>query len=71
MAWHRKSESEYPGDNSSFENADHENNFEVEKVGRINSVVFNHVDSDYTNTNSNNSDQADSNNDSADVWALN
>ena len=30
----KKSESKKPGDNSIFEKFEHENNFEVEKVGR-------------------------------------
>ena len=33
-------------ENNIFENDEHENNFEVEKVGRKNSVIWNHKHSD-------------------------
>ena len=76
--WHctEKSESKHPGYNIIFENAERENNFEVEKVGRKRSVIFNHVDSNHINTNSNhsnhvNSNHADWNNDSSNVRASN
>ena len=46
MLWHgsSKTESENPGENSIFKNAERENNFEVEKLGET-SVLFNHTDS--------------------------
>ena len=61
--WHgaSKSESENSGGNNGFKNADCKNNYEVEKVGRKNSVILNHVDFNHINTNSNNSNHADSN----------
>ena len=46
MAWGRKKiESGNLRSNNIFESADRENNFEVEKVGRENSVTWNHKDS--------------------------
>ena len=45
--WHgkAKNESEKLGGNKSFENAERENNFEVEKVGHQNSLIWHHKDS--------------------------
>ena len=47
LSWNgaEKSESENLGGNHIFENAERKNIFEVEKVGRKNSVIFNHKDS--------------------------
>ena len=58
-----KSESENPEFNSIFKNAWCKNNFEVETFGRKNSVILNHVDSNYINTVSN---HANSNHDNSD-----
>ena len=81
--WHgaSKSESENLGGNNGFENAERKNNFEVEKVGRKNSVILNHIDFNHINTNSDNSNHANLNqfiqddsttiHDSADSFALN
>ena len=41
-----KSEGENLGGNKNFENTEQENNFEAEKVGRKNSVIWNQNDSD-------------------------
>ena len=62
-----KSESENLGGNRIFENAEHKNNFEVEKVGRKNSAIWNHKDSnsidvDPNHTNLNQHITADSTN---------
>ena len=48
LPWHgaAKSEIENFVGNKLFENAEHENIFEVEKVGAQNSVIWNHKDSD-------------------------
>ena len=53
-----KSESENLGGNNIFENSEWENNFEVEKIVRKNSVILNHkysdsihIDPDYADTN--------------------
>ena len=46
-----KSESENPGYNIIFEIAERENNFEVEKDGRKDSVILNHANSNRINTN--------------------
>ena len=86
-SWHgKKSEIENPEGNTIFKNTGRENNFEVEKFGHKNYVIFNHVNSNNINTDSNHSNHADSNhtnlnklvtadltiiNDSADVRALN
>ena len=48
-----KSESENHGDNIIFENAERENSFEVEKVGREGFVILNQVNTNYISTNSN------------------
>ena len=81
--WHgeAKSKSENTGGNSIFKNSERGNNFEVEKVGRKNSVILNHVDSNHTNSNHVNSNHYESNqlvpsdlttlNDSDDVRELN
>ena len=55
-----KSEIENPGSNIIFKNAERKNNFEVEKVGRKNSVILNCVNSNNINTDPNhiNSNQA-------------
>ena len=76
MTWLSKCESENPGDNIIFENADRENNFEAEKGGHKNSVVLNHVDLNHINTDLNQSDNVDSNHadlnkDSSDIRELN
>ena len=77
-SWHvaAKIESENPGDNSIFENYERENNFQVEKFGRENSVILNnvnlnHIDTDLDQSNHIYSNHADSNNDSSEVCALN
>ena len=60
LSWHgvEKSESENLGGNNIFENAERKNNFEVEKVGRKNSVIWNHnysnliqIDTNHANSN--------------------
>ena len=65
VLWHGsvKSESEKPGSNRIFENAERENNSEVEKVGCKNSVILNNVDSIDINTDLNHLNQVDLNND--------
>ena len=52
--WHgaEKSESENPGGDNIFKNAGHENNFDVENLGCVNSIIWNHVSSNQTNTDS-------------------
>ena len=85
MPWHgaAKIESENPGGDRIFENTERENNFEVEKVGRKNSGILNHVGSILINTISNHIDSNHNNsnqltrtnsikiNDSVDVCVLN
>ena len=53
--WHdtEKGESEKLGGNKFFEDAERENNFEVEKVGRQNYVIWNHKDSKSTHFDTN------------------
>ena len=80
MAWCRKSESENLGGNKIFENAESENNFEVEKVGHNNSIIWYHKDSEsiqvdpnHTNINQpipSNSKNIGSINDSADIRTI-
>ena len=88
LSWHgaERSENENLGGNNIFENAERKSNFEVGKVGRKNSVTFNHVDLNHINTDLNPLNQVDSNiadpnqsipinltaiHDSADIRALN
>ena len=51
-----KRKSENLGGNNIFENAERENNFEVEKVRRKNSIIPNHKYSDLIHVNLNNDD---------------
>ena len=50
------SESENSEGERIFKNYGHENNFEVEEVGRKNFIIFNHVHSNHIKTNSNHVD---------------
>ena len=61
-SWHdaAKIESENPGYNSIFENADCENSFEVENIGCKNPIILNHDDSNHINTNLNHSNYVES-----------
>ena len=80
MVWCSKKESEKLGGNKKFENAKRENNFEFEKLGRRNSVIWNQKDSntvkfDPNHTNLNKpipsySTNIISLNDSADICAI-
>ena len=51
-----KSEIKILGGNKTFKNADHENNFEVEKVDRKNSIILNHKYSDSIHVDPNHTD---------------
>ena len=82
MPWHgtERSESGNLGANKIFENAERKNNFEVEKVERKNSVIWNkkyfdsvHVDLNHTNSNqpiTADSTNIGSMNDSADIHVI-
>ena len=58
LSWHgaAKSESVNLGGNNILENSERKNNFEVEKVGRKNSVIYNHKDSDSIHADPNHSE---------------